>query len=462
MNLYNVIISLLVCAASCTALYFTMQSDAKKENLMRGGEVKSQEIVSIAKSYDSLLRMNQDGKSPALSLRRDTLTLQTGSKKHNINALRDTLGNMKVIADLSETYHKNMIACIVQFAEMLKLDVVSTAANLQKFTDRLNDAAQADEALSDMVKQAEKIRERNNALIAQFKEVAKNLKMDVAEMAAVETVSEDYNVCFENILATVKKVKDRRAEYETALSVMSANAGLEGAMMLGGDDEEARNSLNAMTKGIQDKYTEIEQKQSELNGLKEQIASLETKRGELDQSITALNEKKSGLDDQIKGLRSQIWAPDEGEPIPYIIQDNDYKLKYGLVRGKVMTVKPKWKMLQLDVGRALVVEQPIGTTGKTNKILCPIFPGYEVDIARPTADGMNVIGKAKITSVSEFSSIADVLSITQPIKEGDVILFSAPVIEKIHTDLGGTETVAEDANANEDAADAANDDDVFE
>lgn len=451
MNLYNVIIGALVCIASCTALYFTMQSDEQKIRLMDRPEIKSEEIIRVAQAYDKMLHVDPTDIAPSSRLRRDTLTLhEEFPPKHGISDLTQTLQSMDVLFDLSKAYRGNLISTISAFAQEMKLEMVSSEEKLKDFESKLANANEAEAALENMIDDVKRINDRDTNLFEQIKIIAEKLKVEAGQLEKMRGLEEEYKTAFEAINAKITAQKERKSQYESGIGTAASNAGVT-APMLGGEETETAAALTKLIKDIQDKYSVISQKQGELDGLKSQIADLENTRTERDNSIASLEERKSGLIADVKNLRGKIWAPDEGEPIPYIIKYQDYKLKYELVRGKVIEVKPQWKMVQFDIGRALVVKQVIGTTGNSNKILCPVLPGYEIEIARSNANGELVpFAKAKINRVSEYSAIADILTASQPIKAGDTVFFSAPVIEKIHTDLGGG---GENENASAEAAD---------
>lgn len=461
MNIFNLIISILLCGAAGTTLYFTMEGNQKKENFMGNAEVKSAKIVDIAKAFDELIALNPET-TPAGKLERQHLTLHGDpAKNKNISTLKNALVQLRVLSDAIETYRNNLAKTTLEFARLLKLECVSTDAKITALTEKLNNADTLSEGLDEILKDAHKIRLRDDALIAQLRTIANNLKLDASAVAAITDVNAEYSECFDKVFDAIRAMKKRASDYESALQTMASNAGVS-SPSLSGENDEVRSNLDNLISGIRSKYSEISQKQGELEGLNAQVAALEATRAERDATIAALTGKKADLDGNITNLRSQIWEPDEGEPIPYIIQDNDYKLKYELLRGTIITTNPAWKMMQIDIGRALVVEQPIGTTGKTNKILCPVLPGYELDIIRKSGNENEVIGKARITSVGEYASIADIVytAPTKRVRAGDQVIFSAPVIEKIHADLGGA--VAKPDNGNEGTEGDNNDfDDLF-
>lgn len=475
MNIYNVVISSLIFITACTVLYFTVQADDQKVRLTDRGEIESEAIVNLARAYDQMMKVDQSEEISASNrLRMDTLTLHEGPQRvQNIAKLTRTLEAMNALYDLSSGYHKNLIATVLTFAEELKLEVVSTQEKAEAFKKQLEKSSECEVALEQMFDEIRRLNDRDNNLFEQVKTIAEKLKAQTESLEGLRSIDGEYKTVFDNLYALIAAQKERKSNYENALSSIASAAGV-GAPMLGGEAGEVNTALAKMVSDIEAKYGVISQKQGELDSLNAEIASLEGTKTERETTIASLEEKKSGLNSDIKGLRSQIWEPDEGDPIPYIIQYKDYNKKYELVRGQVISVTPQMKMLQLDIGRALVVEQTIGTTGKTNKILCPILSGYEIEIVRPDDKGtiedpitgkrMSPVAKVRIGNVSEYSAIADILSANKGIRVGDVAYFSAPVIEKIHTDLGGA---VEAAPGEEEAAPGASggtftEDEIFE
>ncbi len=443
MKIFNLTMSILLFAVAVTALVFTVKFDEAKTRLIENPETKAANLVKLAAEYDNFLNVNPTD-AVSKNIRRDTLALNE-EKNQGITRIKQTLKNFQTQFDNIKIYRDNLVKTIIGVSEALELPITQNKEDLEKVEIALKSAGNLQETLTTMSTQVQQIQTRDEMIYRELTNILEKLNREdripfktdiIVKLKSLDGENADVFVAIQDQLTKIANRKSQLADY---IGQVAAAAQID-PPVLTGKPQEAAAAIEAMFTAIGARMQTIATKESELESLKRTIQEKEDLEASRLADQKLLENWKEYLHNYLTEMAKEMYENATGEELikvaPTIIQFDQYKDKYTYLRGTIIKTEPKWKTVQMDIGRAYIIEAAIPGTGKLGravKVRAPVIPGYILDVYR----GKKKIGEVLITSVTESSSIGHIQNFTEIIKAGDTVRFSLKELERIDNDLSG-------------------------